>query len=157
MNWKKTGAAVLLLAAAWGLGRLPHPAVDVGKLEPVELVLIEGTETGIHLKTETGARGTGGNLAEAVEDLRKGASAEVFLESADKILIRGDVERYWPEIWALLRPDCLVCEVKTEIDLASAAEYLSVHPSGQTLGRLLGGLGGMPVLYMKEGRFGFEE
>ena len=156
MNWKKAGWLALILVAVWRLGRLPHPAVDVGKLEPVELVLIEGTEAGIHLETDTGARGTGRNLIEAVEDLQKGASAEVFLESADKILIRGNAERYWPEIWALFRPGCQVCEVKMRIDLTKAAKYLVVHPSGQTLGRQRGGLGEMPVLCEKEGRFGFE-
>lgn len=148
---KKAAGILLALVAIWGISRLPHPAVDVGKLEPVELVLLERTEQGIRIETESGAKGEGRTLAEAAENLQAGASREIFLETADKLLLRGDLTGYWQEIWELFRPDCRVCRVEQELDLMEAAEYLSVHEPEQTLGKLRSGMGIVQTLY-PEGR-----
>lgn len=149
---KRILGAALVLAAVWGLPRLSHPAVDIGKLEPVEAVRLTAMENGIRVETDTGAKGMGRTLEEAVADLRKGTAGEVFLETADKLLISGDLTEFWNEIFALFRPACQVYLTEDEVDLNEAAEYLDTHPSGQTLGRLRGGLGELPVLKMQEGR-----
>lgn len=152
MTWKKTGAALLAAAALWALSRLPHPATDIGKLDPVSAVLLTRTETGIRVDTEGGAWGEGVTLADAVEQLKRASSKEVFLETADKILISGNMSGYWEEIYVLFRPACQVCRVIGKPDLKEAAAYLTLHPTNQTLGMLRGGLGKREILILSEGR-----
>lgn len=149
---KRIIGAALAVAVVWLMPRLAHPAVDIGKLEPVEAVLLTETENGIRLETDTGASGEGKTLAEAVEALREGASGEVFLETADKLLICGDVSAYWQEIYGLFRPACQVCLADEEINLEEATAYLDVHPADQTLARIRGGLENWSILTMQEGR-----
>lgn len=149
---KRILGAALAVAAVWLMPRLSHPAVDIGKLEPVEAVLLIGTKNGIRLETDTGASGEGKTLEEAVEALREGASGEVFLETADKLLISGDVSSYWPEIYGLFRPNSQVCFANANIDLTEAAAYLEMHPAKQTLAQIRGGLENWSVLTMQEGR-----
>lgn len=148
---KKT-AWLLIAAAAWLLGHLPHPAVDIGKLEPVEAVLISETPAGVRLETDTGAWGEGATLEEAVADLNQADSREVFLDTAEKILIRGDVSAYWQEIWEQFRPAAQICRTAGEIDLSEAAEYLTMHPTSMTLGKLRAGAGQMEFVSITEGR-----
>lgn len=142
----------LAIAAAWTLPRLTHPAVNIGKLEPAEAVRISETAGGIRVETDSGSIGEGTTLEEAVEDLRNGAPAEVFLETADKLILSGDLTKYWEEIFRRFRPACQVCLAEGDLDLAEAAKYLDIHPTGQTLGRLRGGLGEMVELRIEEGR-----
>lgn len=132
---KKTAALLLaLIAGVWLLSRLPNPATDVGRLEPVEAVRLRMNREGILIQTDTGAWGFGSNLAEAVKMLKQARSREVFLETADKLLLLGDPANYPPEIYELFRPGCQLCRVTTEVDLKAAAEYLSVHRASTTLG-----------------------
>lgn len=149
---KRILSAALAVAAVWALPRLSHPAVDIGKLEPVEAVHLIGTETGIRVETDSGASGEGGTLAKAVADLREGTAGKVFLETADKLLISGDVGAYWPEIYELFRLNSQVCLAGEEIDLVEAAAYLDTHPPGQTLAQIRGGIENWSMLTMHEGR-----
>ena len=154
---KKLGLILLIGAAAWLMGRLPHPAVDIGKLEPVEVVLLTATDQGIRMETDTGTWGEGETLEDAVTALKQADSGEVFLDTAEKVLIRGDMTDYWAEIWAHFRPAAQVCLVRDEVDLQEAADYLTMHPTGLTLGKLRVGLGEWKTLTITEGRGRLED
>ena len=154
---KKLGLILLIGAAAWLMGRLPHPAVDIGKLEPVEVVLLTATDQGIRMETDTGAWGEGETLEDAVTTLKQADSSEVFLDTAEKVLIRGDMTNYWAEIWVHFRPAAQVCLVRDEVDLQEAADYLTMHPTGLTLGKLRAGLGEWKTLTITEGRGRLED
>ena len=149
---KRILCAALALAAVWGLPRLSHPAVYIGRLEPVEAVHLTATDSGLRLETDTGASGEGKNLGEAIAALREHDADEVFLETSDKLLITGDVDPYWPEIYEVFRPGCQVCLIAENTDLGEASAYLDTHPTPQTLGRLRGGLENWMILKMEEGR-----
>lgn len=152
MTWKKTAGAILVVAALWVLSRLPHPATDIGKLEPVSIVQLTRTDSGIRVDTDSGAWGEGMTLANAVEQLKRASSKAVFLETADKVLISGNIRDYWEEIYGLFRPACQICWVIGSPDLKEAGQYLSIHPTDQTLGQLRGGLGKREILILSEGR-----
>ena len=154
---KKIGLILLTGAAAWLMSRLPHPAVDIGKLEPVEVVLLTATDEGIRLETDTGAWGEGKTLKDAVAALKQADSKEVFLDTAEKLLICGDMTDYWQEIWIHFRPAAQVCLVTDNVDLQEAAGYLSMHPTGLTLGKLRVGLGEWKTLTITEGRGRLED
>ena len=154
---KKIGLILLIGAAAWLMSRLPHPAVDIGKLEPVEVVLLTATDEGIRLETDTGAWGEGATLKAAVAALKQADSEEVFLDTAEKVLIRGNMTDYWQEIWIQFRPAAQVCLVRDNVDLREAAEYLTMHPTGLTLGKLRAGMGEWQILTITEGRGRYED
>lgn len=149
---KKLVWAVIVLAAVWGLPRLSHPAVDIGKLEPVEVVRLTRIAGGIAVETDSGRMGKGVSLHKAVADLRSGADAEIFLDTADKLILSGNMDGYWEEIFALFRPACQVCRGTAMLELKEAGYYMEIHPSGQTLGELRGGSGELLRLTIEEGR-----
>ena len=144
--------AVVIIAAVWGVPRLSHPAVDIGKLEPVEAVLLVGTETNITIQTNSGAEGTGRTLAKAIRDLRNSTGKEIYLDTTNKILVAGEMDGYWEELLITFRPSCKICEVNAKIDLKRAAEYLSVHKPEMTLNRMRSGETEWQILIMEEGR-----
>lgn len=143
---------VLTIGAVWLAPRLSTPAMDVGKLEPVEAVHLTALDGLLHVQTDSGSVGQGKTLAEAVADLQNGASAQVFLGSADKLLVTGGMEEYWLEIFEEFRPACQVCLAAENVDLAQAAEYLEIHPTGLTLTQLRGGKENWKRLVIEEGR-----
>lgn len=138
-----------LLAAVCLLSRLPHPAVDVGKLEPVALVLVDWEDGNYLLKTDTGAKGTGKSLEQAAENLDAAASGSVFLETAEYVLLSPDVP-VTAEFYRVLRPASRVCLVRGEPDLERAAAFLAAHPPERSLNDLRAGKWNLDWLRMEE-------
>ena len=126
----------LFLAAAFAavgiLARLPHPAKDISALEPVRLVYVYEAAGALHIETDTDAYGSGKTLTEASEAMRVGADGEIFLETAEFLLLDPDVP-VTAAFFDLLRPSCKVFYTKARPDLAASAQYLSVHPPKQRL------------------------
>ena len=128
-KWLYLAAA---LAAVGLLARLPHPAKDISKLEPVRLVYLYKEGGKLHLETDTGAHGSGKSLTEAAADMRTRAEGEIFLETAEFLLLAPDVT-VTEEYFTLLRPGCRVCNTTRRPDLSASARYLSIHPPEHTL------------------------
>lgn len=137
-----------LLAAAWFLSRLPHPAVDVGKLEPVSVVLVDFRDGVYHLQTDTGDHGTGQTLTRAAQDLTETAPGRVFLETAEYLLLTPDTPMT-RELYQVFHPSCRVCLAPADTDLKAAGEYLSAHRPEQTLTKLRAGEGTPEQLTME--------
>ena len=128
----------LYAAALIALGlltRLPHPARDIAKLEPVQLVYIYKEAGSLCIETDTDHRGTGRDLSEAAADLRSKADGEIFLETAEFLLLDPDVT-VAADFFTLLRPGAGVVYTGERPDLTAAAEYLSIHPPEHTLREL---------------------
>ena len=125
--------AVLIAVAV--VSHRPHPARDVAKLEPVQTlyVYIDGTELAI--ETDTGARGTGKTLTEAATSMKANASAELFLDTAEFLLLHPAVP-ITEEFHTLLRPTCKVTFTTTTPDLQAASAYLTIHSPPVTLAQL---------------------
>lgn len=139
---------VAALTAIALLAKLPHPATDVGKLEPVQVVWIGNAEAGVAVRTDTGAVGVGGDLASAAQALRDGASGVVFLETAELLIIEEE-SLIVPELYEILRPSCRVC-IGSGLDLTAAAAYLTVHPPNTTLAKIRAGDYALEELTMTE-------
>lgn len=123
------------LAAVGFLSRLPHPARDIAKLEPVRVVYLYMDQGRLCIETDTADYGSGRNLTEATDDLRTRADAEIFLDTAEFLLLSPEVT-ISPDFYTHLRPACKVCYTETAPDLAAAAEYLAAHPPEITLAHL---------------------
>ena len=126
-------AAVLATVAVFS--RLPHPARDIADLKPVRAVYIHMEGRTLHIETDTGDFGAGADLTEAHEALLTEADGEIFLDTAEFLLLDPKVPI--SEVFdSLLRPDCRVTFTDAPPDLEKAAVYLSQHPPELTLARL---------------------
>ena len=122
--------AVLIAVAV--LSRRSHPARDVAKLEPIQTiyVYIDGAE--LSFETDTGAKGSGATLTEAAASMKANASAELFLDTAEFLLLDPTIP-ITGEIHTLLRPTCKVIFTITPPDLQTISDYLTINPPEITL------------------------
>ena len=128
-KWLVFAAAVTAVAI---LSRRPHPARDVARLEPVQAVYIYQKNGTLCIETDTGAAGSGNSLTEAAADLKASASGEIFLDTAEFLLIDPEVT-ITADFHTLLRPTCGVTFTHATPDLQAAADYLTIHQPFVTL------------------------
>ncbi len=140
-------ALVLLLS--------PVEKTDVGELKPVELLYICYEESGrLSVETDTGDLGTGGTLEEALLDLKQSASGNIFLDTADYLILGENAVSQLPRLWELLRPATQVC-LGTGVR-EDTAKYLAAHQPGVTLNDIRSGWRAMPELKWAEERYRIE-
>lgn len=132
---KKWLIPAIVLAAVAVFSRLPHPARDIADLKPVRAVYIHMEGRKFHVQTDTGDSGTGPDLTEACADLRSKADGDIFLDTAEFLILDPKVP-ITEVFYSLLRPDCRVTFTDMPPDLEKAAAYLSQHPPELTLARL---------------------
>ena len=123
------------LAAVGILSRLPHPARDIAELKPVQAVYLYKDGGNLCIETDTGDFGAGGSLSEAASDLSAHADGEIFLDTAEFLILGSEIE-IAPSFYQYLRPGCGVCLADEPPDLAAAVKYLSAHPPEITLAHL---------------------
>ena len=141
-----------VLIALLLLSRVEHTGVDVGELEPVELVQLSKEEAGLCVETDTGARGYGQNLETAIENLYESSSAAVFLDTAEYLVLTGQTEEYLPQLYEILRPACRVCVTDGKVDLTQTVKFLGAHPPQVKLLQCRAGVAELPTLYFQKGR-----
>ena len=132
---KKWLLPMATLAAVAIFSRLPHPARDIADLKPVRAVYIHMEGRTLHIETDTGDSGAGADLTEACADLRSKADGEIFLDTAEFLILDPKVP-ITEAFYSLLRPDCRVTFTDAAPDLEKAAAYLAQHPPKLTLARL---------------------
>lgn len=142
---------MLLVLAALLLGK-PFSASDVAQLKPVEVIRVTTDPNGVLVETDTGEMGTGNNLDEAFMDLKNTAGGDIFLETADRLLISPQAVEMLPELTEYLRPACNICVEMGEVELDSVNAFLNIHEPGVTLQDHKAGQKSLPVLYLIDGR-----
>lgn len=129
-------AAFLLLTFA---GRLPFQIHDASELNPIQTLQIHVQNNSFTLRGENGQTGRGESFTEAVEDLKRTSNGEVFLQTAQKLILTGETKT---AICALmnsreLRPAGeLFASSETALDLQQVDAYLQTRSSSVTLGDL---------------------
>ncbi len=133
----------------------PVEKTDVGELKPVELLYICYTdENKVQVKTDTEDWGIGDTLDAALSDLKATASGNIFLDTADYLVIHRNAVTLLPQLWRILRPATQVC-MGTEAQGETAA-FLSAHKPGVTLNDVRSGRQALPVLRRAEERYRLE-
>ena len=127
----------------------------MGKLIPVELVQILRTEQGYVVRTDTENRGSGETLSQAFADLKDKASGEIFLETAEYVLLTENARDCVRNLSGYFRPGTQIYQAPPLEDLAFAAEYLGQHSVSSPLFRLEEA-GELPCLVKQEGGLTFE-
>ena len=125
--------AVFLAAAI--LSRLPHPAVDIARLDPVRAIYLYMDGAAMTIETDSGDSGSGPDLEGAYAALRANAHREIFLDTAEFLILDPDVP-ITEAFYELLRPTTQVVFSNQKPDLETIADYLTIHPPEITLAKL---------------------
>ena len=125
---------------------------DVGKLRPVQVVAIRNRDNGVELQTDTEDLGVGEDVFGAVKDMNDTSPANVFLDTADYLLIEPGAEIWLSQLQPYLRPSCSLCYVTGEVELPQAGQYLQLHEPALTLTQYEAGKRNLPKLISDEGR-----
>ena len=141
-----------IVALAAALSAKPSAGQDIGKLQPVQVVCISVTEGLVTVQTDMEDWGTGETLAAAVADMRESAVGEVFLETADHLLLSSDAAYLLDDAMRLLRPSCSLCWMEGEPELQELGLFLQTHVPEMTLKDYRAGKPNVPTLITKNGR-----
>lgn len=142
----------LALAAIPALSFGGFGGQDVGKLQPIQVVMARPDGSGIRILTDAQISGWGTDVDHAIRDMNDSASSQVFLDTADYLLLEADAEQWIPQLREHLRPSCNLCRVSGNVDLTLAGEYLQLHEPKLTVTQYEAGDRGLPNLIIKEGR-----
>ena len=144
---------ILLWCAALGavlFFALVEPAgQNIGTLQPVQ-VLVISANGGVRLQTDTGEEASAASVADAMERLRASATGEVFMDTADYLLISDMF--LLEEVKPYLRPSCRVCLFRGEPELEKLGAFLMQHDPGVTIKDCNADRVTLPVLRSEEGR-----
>ena len=116
------------------LTRLPHPAVDIALLAPVRSIYIHIDGETLTIETDGHISGSGADLREAYQDLTANADREIFLDTAEFLILDPDVP-ITEEFYDLLRPTTKVVWSADRPDPETISEYLTIHPPEMTLAK----------------------
>ena len=137
---------------AFILVRVEHTGTQIDQLAPVETVMIKQEAGVVCVETDTGARGMGSDLEKAIANLHSSAPTKVFLDTARYLLITSKTENMLPQVYEILRPNTLVCTLRTEAELEEITRYLKTHPPKVRLRDIRAGKKKIQILYYQEGR-----
>ena len=115
----------LMLLAITALS--PIPRMDIAKLIPVEVVWISQQAGQVCLQTDTGEQGWGQDVRTALENLRASALGDVFLETAEYVIVEQGDEALLEQCEGLLRPACKICASNQMPDMETIAGFLATH------------------------------
>lgn len=126
--------AVLVILGALEL--LPFRAVDAAKLLPVKTVIITRSGERYEVDIGAGVRAVGRTLSEALERLREEVTGEVFLPTAEQVILTepaadaleavAEEPSFRPAAGVYRCPD-------PNPDAEALGRYLSSHPSNYTI------------------------
>ena len=145
-RWLIYGAVALAVLLINGDNRA---GTDVGKLEPAQVILVDAAPGTVSVRTDAGQLGRGEDLAGAVEDMKQTAAGEIFLDTAEYLLITPPALGQLETLSRRLRASCQVCVVGEAENLNAVGAYLSVHKPEVTLGDWRKGERRLPVLYLE--------
>ena len=133
---KKLLVLVLIVAVLSALGLLPFHATDAAKLLPVKTVIVTRSGEEYVVDIGAGVRAVGRTLSEAVERLREEVTGEVFLPTAEQVVITEPVADAVEAVAeeSAFRPAAGIYRTPLPSpDAAAVGEYLASHPSNMTV------------------------
>lgn len=146
---KKWFIYLALFALVWIFPIIPNERISLGELEPVELLYFAKSGQFIRVESDTGSKGTGDSIAEALEDIKQQAKGNILLETADCIVIDKSCVNELESIMLMFRPASAVCVSIGQPDLSDLTIYLRSHKPKISLGEAFEGEE-IPILYIEE-------
>ena len=124
---------IVLYIAALGLVFLGDRGTDIGSLRPVELVQLTQQRGMLILKTDTGDVGWGLTVEQAVEKLIETTPGQIYLDTADYLLLEKGTEEYLPQLQNYLKKRTRMVYAEKNVDLEDTAAYLRIHMPSKTI------------------------
>ena len=87
------------------------------------------------IETDSGDTGTGADLEAAYDDLRNNADREIFLDTAEFLILDPNVP-ITEDFYELLRPTTQVVFSNKMPNFETISDYLTIHPPEITLAKL---------------------
>ena len=129
----KMKRGILYLAVLSIMLLSPMERTDLGKLKPVETVLIYEDRGRVVLETDTEDRGSGATVELALRDMKENSSGVIYMDTADYLLLGEGAESWVPELRGLLKGKVQVCMAEKEVDIRLAGSFLAVHKPKWTI------------------------
>ena len=152
-RWVCVAGALLAIVL---LGDQSSPGMDVGMLKPVQIVVVKKVGENILVQTDTEDQGIGKDLPAAVETMKASASGEIFLETADHLLVEPACMDVLADAIQLLRPACTLCLIEGEPNMDTLGDFLKLHAPQVTLTEYRAGISDLQYLKCDEGRMCIE-
>ena len=111
----------------------PVRRTDLGKLKPVETVLLYEEDGLVVLITDTEDWGRGATPAEALRNMKEASSGIIYMDTADYLLVEEGAESWISDMDEMLKGNVKICKVAGGVDLQLAATYLRIHTPDLTL------------------------
>ena len=108
---------------------------DIGRLRPVEVVSLCENDGVLLLETDSGEKGWGLTVEQAVEKMKETTAGVVYLDTADYLLIEKGLEYCLPSLRNYLKKKTAMVYGAKDIQLSKAAEFLGNHRPSRTIGR----------------------
>ena len=124
---------ILLYMSALALLLLGDQGTDIGTLRPVEVVQLTEERGVLILKTDTGDYGWGLTVEQAVRKLKETTPGEIYLDTADYLLLENGTEKYLNQLRVYLKKGTKVALAEQGLDLRAAAAYLRIHSPSRTI------------------------
>lgn len=141
-----------IIAVIAALSGKASTGTDIAKLQPVQVVHLTCPEGKVVLETDTGDWGTGETLKDALKDMKDAASREVFLDTADYLIVSQDCIDLLPAMMKQLRPSCSICLGEGRVDMTQVGTFLQQHAPEVTLMEYRAGDRQLQTLVTWEGR-----
>jgi len=106
---------------------VPVKWADIGKLQPIEVVLLDAVQDEIFLYTDTKDTGRGESIGKAIADMKENSERIVYLDTAQYVLTTERAVDHLLELEPYLATSVRIGMVKETIDLQWAASYLQIH------------------------------
>ena len=106
---------------------VPVARADVGKLCPIETVVVYKENDQAVIRTDTGDMGSGATAMQALRNMKDTANGIIYLDTARYLLIQEGAEEAAEELRQVLKGKVMVCLACGEIKPQDATKYLSVH------------------------------
>lgn len=105
----------------------PIERMDVADLLPVEAVAVYAEDGKVVLETDTENIGRGENASEALKNLKETASAVVYLDTAEYLIVSEEAEGWIDELRKYLKPSVRVCIADARKHVKEVAKYVDIH------------------------------
>ncbi len=109
---------------------VPVERTDVGRLRPVETVMVYKRGEDLVIRTDTDDMGIGPDAATAFVNLKSTTPAVIYLDTADFLLVSDEAIDQVEQLRQVLKPTVEMYRFEDDIDPKAASEFLSVHGNG---------------------------
>ena len=106
---------------------VPLKRLDIAKLRPVQAVAMYLENEHVVLETDTGDQGRGETVQNALKDLKEKASAVIYLDTADILLVAENAVSQIEELAQYIKKSVRLCVCDASGRVEQVAEYLEVH------------------------------